>query len=81
MTFSDEGYDSYQVTDADFESACQNAPFWMKKRLLKKMQKVTYRAARWAPGNRPGEKGWLVRKDLPPSDVEEAVKRFVWRYK
>lgn len=70
--FDDEEYKAYQVTEADFQDACANASYFAKKRILKKMQKVVYRKASF------DAKLGLVRKDLPPDNVEEAVKSFVF---
>ena len=74
-------YTKYQVTEGDFQSAVERAKYLEKhltlRRLFRKMTKVTYRAARWV-NDKP--RGYVAKRDLPPADVEEHVKKFVWHF-
>jgi len=72
-------FESYEVSDADFVAACKNAPYWAKKRCLKKMQKVIYNYG--FKHDAKNDKWFPVVNTRPPKDVEEYVKGFCWRYR
>lgn len=57
--------EKYEVTEQDFNAAVNNAPYWARKRLFKKLEKRIYR-------------GGQAR---PPKDLEQWVTNFVLTYR
>jgi uncharacterized alpha/beta hydrolase family protein len=72
---AEQDYASYQVSDADFEAAVKNASSFARQRLFKKMTKVC-RTKRYDAVEKA-----ILLIPRPPKDVEEYVRRFVFRYK
>jgi hypothetical protein len=79
----------YQPTEEDFHKAVNNASYFSRRRLNKKMNKLKKRAAEWLPYGKPkvvvspltGENirlnpGEVRRKLMPPADLEQWVTNF-----